>query len=107
MEQEKTDMERLKKSIINKSGLGVSNRPILKSKKSKIQMIYKFALDNRGGQLEELTVDYEFSNQAMKIASQIQLFVERLAHFLKKRELRSLFKFFFLQGEINPRTSFV
>lgn len=100
MEQEKTDMERLKKSIINKSGLGFSKRPILKSNKSKIQMIYKFALDNRGGQLEELTVDYEFSNQAMKIAQQIQLFVERLAHFLKKRELRSLFKFFFGKGRL-------
>ena len=46
---EKAAMERLKKSIINKSSLVASKTPILKFKKSKIKRIYKFALENRGG----------------------------------------------------------
>jgi hypothetical protein len=43
---EKAAMERLKKSIINKSGLIASQTPILESKESKIKRIYKFVLEN-------------------------------------------------------------
>jgi len=97
---EKAAMERLKKSIINKSGLIASKTPILESKKSKIKRIYKFALENRGGQFEEFKADHEFSNEGMKMAQQIQQMVERLAVFLKRRELKGILKIFFRHGRL-------
>ena len=97
---EKAAMERLKKSIINKSGLVVSKTPILESKKSKTKRIYKFALGSRGGQLEEFQNAHEFPDKLMKMAQQIQQMVERLAAFLKQRELKGLLKIFFCNGKL-------
>ena len=51
---EKAAMERLKKSIINKSGLVPSEVPILKSKEAKIKRVYRFVLENRGDNLRSL-----------------------------------------------------
>lgn len=92
---EKAAMKRLKKSIINKSRLLAPKTPILKSKDSKLKRIYKFALENRGGQFEEFKADHEFS-----MAQQIQQMVERLAEFLKRRELKGLLKIFFRHGRL-------
>ena len=80
---EKAAMERLKKSIINKSRLLVPKTPILESKESKIKRIYRAALDKRGGQLEEFEVDHAFSNELFQIAQKIEQMVMRLAAFLK------------------------
>lgn len=70
---EKAAIERLKKSIIKKSRLVAPKPPtlILKSKSSKIKKIYKFALENRGGQFDEFKANHEFSNKAMEMAQQI------------------------------------
>jgi hypothetical protein len=98
---EKAAMERLKKSIINKSKLASkTNRPILKSKDSKIKRIYRFALYNRGGQFEEFQADHEFSNEVFKMAQQIEQMVARLAAFLKQRELKGIAKIFFKNGRL-------
>ena len=73
---EKAAMERLKKSIINKSGLVPSEVPILKSKEAKIKRVYRFALENRGGQFEEFKADHEFSSKAFKLVQEIRDLVE-------------------------------
>ena len=82
---EKAAMEQLKKFIINKSGLVVPKTPILKFKDSKIKRIYRFALENRGGQFEEFKADHEFSNKVLKMAQPIEQMVVRLTAFLKRR----------------------
>lgn len=92
---EKAAMKRLKKSIINKSRLLAPKTPILKSKDSKLKRIYKFALENRGGQFEEFKADHEFL-----MAQKIQQMVERLAEFLKRRELKGVLKIFFCHGRL-------
>ena len=62
-------MKRLKNSIIKKSKLvGQSDRSISNSKKIQIKKIYKFALENRGGQFENFQADHEFSNEVFKLA---------------------------------------
>lgn len=89
---EKKAMERLKNSIIKKSKvahqgeklLRRSDKFIFNSQKIKIQKIYRFALENRGGQFEEVQVDHEFSNEFSKLAQKIKGLVERLARFLKE-----------------------
>lgn len=93
-------MERLKKPIINKSDFLEPKSSILKSKKSKIKRIYKFALKNQKGQFEEFKANHEFSNEALKMAQQIQQIVERLAAFLKRRELKGVLKIFFRYGRL-------
>jgi len=97
---EKAAMKRLKKSIINKSGLVASKTPILTSKEAKIKRIYRFALENRGGQFEEFKDDHEFSNETFKIAQQVEKMVTRLAAFLKQKELKGLLRIFFSQGRL-------
>ena len=101
---EKKTMERLKNSIIKKSKLvrqcdrsiSISN-----SKKRKIKKIYKFALQTRGGQLEQFQADHDkFSNEAFKLAQKIKGLVERLARFLKKRELKGIAKIFFKNNRL-------
>ena len=79
-------MKRLKNSIINESELVIkSERP---TRKIRIKKIYKFALDNRGGQFEDFQINHEFSNEIFKLAQEIKRLVERLARFLKERELK-------------------
>lgn len=97
---EKAAMERLKNSIIKKSDLVVSKTPILNSKEAKIKRIYRFALENRGGQLEEFQAAHEFSNEIFKLAQAIELLVVRLAAFLKQRELKGILKTFFKSGRL-------
>ena len=63
--------------------------------KKKIKKIYRFALGSRGGQLEEFLADYAFSNEVFQLAQEIKEFVERLALFLKERELKGIAKIFF------------
>ena len=93
---EKAAMERLKRSIINKSK---TNRPILNSNRKKIQKIYRFALNKRGGQTTLPPIeDYLFENEVFKLAQQIKGMVERLAAFLKERELKGVAKIFFKNG---------
>lgn len=94
---EKKAMERLKYSIMKKSKFRrQSYRSISNSKK--IERIYRLALDNRGGQLEEFQV--ELSNKSFKLAQQIKGLVEQLAHFLKDRELKGVAKIFFKAGRL-------
>ena len=82
-------MKRLKNSIINESELVIkSERPTPNSRKIRIKKIYKFALDNRGGQFEDFQINHEFSNEIFKLAQEIKRLVERLASFLKDRELK-------------------
>ena len=96
---EKKAMERLKSSIIKKSQ---SEIPILnsKSKKARIKNIYRVAFDFHGGQLEELQAHHEFSNEVFKLAQEIKGFVERLASFLKERELKGVAMIFCKNGRL-------
>jgi len=94
---EKAAIKRLKNCMIDKSGLTVRKKPILESKKSKIKRIYRVALGNRGGQLEELQPDHELY---FKVAEDIKEFVERLATFLKEKELQGMAKIFFKSGRL-------
>ena len=86
---EEASMERLKNSIIRKSK---SKRVDLNSKEAKIKKIYRFALNNRGGQME-FASDYE-------VAEKIRDIVLRLAAFLKQPELKGILKIIFAQGRL-------
>ena len=98
---EQKAMERLKNSMIKKS-VPQSNRPNFNSKEIRIKKVYRFALENRGGQLEKFQADYEFSNEVFKLAQDIKIkgLVERLASFLKKCELKGVAKIFFKNGRL-------
>jgi len=94
-------MARLKKSIIQKSKLLIkSERTSFNSTETRIEKIYRFALQNRGGQFPNFEADHEFSNEAFKFAGKIQGLVERLARFLKERELKGIARFFFKNGRL-------
>ena len=105
-------MKRLKNSIISKSNskLGIKSarpilnsketRPILNSKEIRVKNIYKFALGNRGGQFENFQADHEVSNEVFKLAQEVKGLVERLASFLKERELRGTALIFFKNGRL-------
>jgi hypothetical protein len=101
---EKAYMERLKKSIINKSNCLPSKRniPILSTKQARTKKIYNFAL--RGGQfyppVDELQTAHEFSNEIFNLAQQIKGIVERLASFLKEKELKGIANIFFKNGKL-------
>lgn len=96
---EKKTKERLVNSIIKKSKIvRQSDRSISNSKK--IKKIYKFALENRGGQFEEFPVTHEFSTKTFKLAQEIKGFIERLALFLKERELKGVLKILFKNGQL-------
>lgn len=98
---EKKAMERLKNSIIKESKLvRQSDRPIFSSKKTRIKKIYKVALENRGGQLENFQADHEVSKEAFNLAQEIKGFVERLVRFLKERELKGVARIFFKNGRL-------
>jgi len=100
---EKAAKERLKNSIIKKSKLISSKTPISNSKKAKIKRIYKFALhtNTRGGEFEEFDeVEYKLSNEIFKLAEEIKGLIERLAKFLKERELKGILKIFFKSGRL-------
>jgi hypothetical protein len=99
---EKSSMERLKNSIINKSNLATKTSTlILNSKKEKKRKkIYRFALKYRGGQFEEYQADLEFANEFFKLAQDIETLVKRLAAFLKERELKAVVKIFFRSGRL-------
>ena len=98
---EKKAMERLKNSIIKKSKLvRQSDRPIFNSKETRIKKIYKVALENRGGEFENFQADHEFSNEVFKLAEEIKGLVERLARFLKERELKGVARIFFKNGRL-------
>ena len=96
---EKKAMERLKNSIIKKSVIK-SKKPTLNSKEKKIKKIFKFALENRGGQFEDFQADHEFSNEVFNLAQEIKGLVERLARFLKERELKGVARIFFKNGRL-------
>ena len=92
---------RIKNSIIQKSKLiGQSDGSITNFKKIKIKKISKFALGNRGGQFEEFQADHEFSNEFFNLAQEIKGIVERLARFLKERELKGVARIFFKNGRL-------
>jgi hypothetical protein len=76
---EKAKMKRLREDLISKSRLieSSSSRPGIVPKLTKIQKIYKVALDTRGGSNQEL--GYEF-------ATKIQEFFLKLAAFLQDRK---------------------
>ena len=96
---EKKAMKRLKNSILKKSKLVIkSDKLILNSKKAR--KIYKFALENRGGQFENFQADHEVSNEVFKLAQEIKGLVERLASFLKERELKGVARIFFKNGRL-------
>jgi hypothetical protein len=97
---EKVAMERLKNSIIEKSDLVKLKTPILSSKEIKIRKIYKLALNNRGGQFQEFPAVDEFSNEIFDLAQNVKDLVERLAVFLKQRELKGIAKVFFKNGRL-------
>ena len=98
---EKKAMERLKNSIIKKSKSVIkSDRPTPNSKEIRIKKISKFALENRGGQFENFQADHEFSNEVFKLAQEIKGLVERLASFLKERELKGVARIFFKNGRL-------
>ena len=92
---EKVSMARLKNDIIKKSRFIERSKATkslnnFNSKESKIQKIYRFALDNRGG------CNYEY-----QLADQIQDLVIKLAVFLKKKERKAkALKIIFTHGRL-------
>ena len=58
---EKAADEWLAKFIIEKSGV-IESKRILESKKSQIKKVYKLALNNRGGQLDNDDFGFDSSN---------------------------------------------
>lgn len=72
----------------------------LNPKDMKIKKIYKVALETHGGQFEEFNVNHEFSNEVFKLAQDIKGLVERLARFLKERELKGIARIFFKNGRL-------
>jgi len=103
---EKKAMKRLKNSIIKKSEL-VSDRPIFNFKETKIsnpkkkREIFKALFNKpRGGQFEDFQADPEFSPEMFKLALGIKGLVERLAIFLKERELKGVLRFWFKNGRL-------
>jgi hypothetical protein len=98
---EKAAMKRLKNSIIRKSRLVPSRkRPRLTSKEAKIKKIYKFALTGRGGQLDDLQVELQLTDQGFRLAQEIQRLVTKLAAYLKQRELKGILRIFFKHGRL-------
>jgi hypothetical protein len=98
---EKAAMERLKNSLIRKSRLVPSRkRPRLTSKEAKIKKIYKFALTGRGGQLDDLQVELQLTDQGFRLAQEIQRLVTKLAAYLKQRELKGILRIFFKHGRL-------
>ena len=101
---EKASMERLRRSIINKSNClpSKTNISILSTTQRRSKKIYNFAL--RGGQfdppVDERQAAHEFSNEIFNLAQQIKGIVERLASFLKKRELTGIANIFFRNGKL-------
>jgi hypothetical protein len=98
---EKAAMERLKNSLIQESPLlkipGSKVRPNFDSRKSKIKRIYKFALDNRVGDL-----NYDQAEQVLgsELVQAIQTLILKLAHFLKEQELRGVLRVLFRNGRL-------
>jgi hypothetical protein len=98
---EKAAMERLKNSLIQESPLlkipGSKVRPNFDSRKSKIKIIYKFALDNRGGDL-----NYDQAEQVLgsELVQAIQTLILKLAHFLKEQELKGILRILFRNGRL-------
>ena len=97
---DKASMKRLKNCIIKKSDLVKLKTPISSCKEAKIKHIYRFALGNRGGQFEEFQADHEFPNEIFNLAQNIKYLVERLAVFLKQKELKAIAKIFFKNGRL-------
>jgi hypothetical protein len=100
---EKKAMQRLKNSIIKKLKLKLvikSDRPVSNSEEIRIKKIYKFALENRGGQFENSQADHEFFNEVFKLAQEIKGLVERLASFLRERQLKGVARIFFKSGRL-------
>lgn len=98
---EEKAMERLKKSIIKKSkSIIKSDRLIPNSKEKRIKKIYNLALANRGGQFEDFQIEYKFKNEGFNLAQEIKGLVERLAGFLKERELKGVARIFFKNGRL-------
>ena len=102
---EKKSMERLKNSIIKKSKIITEPETRISNfKELKIRKIYRVALgyDYRGGQNFQFQIgpDYEFSNEVFKLAQSIKRLVERLAVFLKERELKGVARIFFKNGRL-------
>lgn len=84
-------MERLKNSMMKKAKLAMkSNRLTSNSREIRIKKIYKFVLENYGGQFENYQADHDFN-----LAQKIKGLVERLASFLKERELKGIARIFF------------
>lgn len=96
---EKKAMKRLKNSIIKKSKLKYKlDVPILNSDQTRRKKIYRVALENRGGQFDEF--EAELSKEGFKLAQEIKGLVERLAIFLKERELKGIARIFFRNGRL-------
>jgi hypothetical protein len=94
-------MERLKKSIINKSNCVVPKakakvvKSISSTRKLKILKIYNLSL--RGGQFQPPVDDFE---SVFALAQKIKTVVEKLAIFLKRKELKGATKIFFKGGRL-------
>lgn len=98
---EKQSIERLKKSMIEKSKLQIqSKKAIPNSKEMRIKKVYKLALQNRGGQLDNLPQDLENARKAVQLAEKIRKLVENFAIFLKRNEMKGIFKILFKNGRL-------
>lgn len=93
-------MKRLKDSLIKQSRLidqpQFQSRNSRSSRNKKIQKIYKFALNPRGGQIEDINLAAEFSKE-FKLAQKIKQIIERTIIFIKTKENNTkLTKFIFI-----------
>lgn len=102
---EKLVMKRLEVFVINKSKLVSENEILPLSLRKKINKIYKIATTRNLQYYEFPIEDYEFSNELYILASNIRILFERLAKFLKERELKIVARFFFKNRRLIIRLS--
>ena len=99
---EKESLKRLKLSIINKSDINKSkllirNKKILNPKDLKLKKIYRMVFETYGGDFQE---HLKYNGDIFNFAQEIKENLERLASFLKERELQGFAKIFFKNGRL-------
>ena len=62
-----------------------SDKSIFNLKEMKIKKIFKFTLENRGGQFGKFQADCKFSNEVFNLTQKIKELIEQLTHFFRKQ----------------------
>lgn len=95
------EMLRLKKSIIKKSRfVHFSNKQSIESKETRIQQIYRMAMNRKGGQLEDLSINIDDSQKVFALVTKVKEIIKRLAVHLKDQELNGSSRIFWKNGRL-------